>query len=307
MDKKVSIITINYNGARDTCELIFSLKKHENYPYEIIVVDNGSRDPKEYISIKESYPDIKVVRSDENLGFAGGNNLGVSFATGDYLFFLNNDTVVTTPILAPLVERLESNPKIGCVSPKISCWPQTQIVQYAGFTPMSHITLRNECVGYKHIDRGQFNEAYETSFAHGAAMMIRAKDIQKYGLMPEFYFLYYEELDWCEQIHKAGFSIWYEPKSTIYHKESVSVGSQSPLQVYYHARNRYLFAKRTISHKQERIYSYLYQILIVFPKHAIGYLIHQKTHLIQPLYKGTISGLIAIIKDTNYGKNLSNH
>lgn len=305
MDKKVSIITINYNGAHDTCELIDSLKKHENYPHEIIVVDNGSVDPKGYISIKENYPDIKVIRSDKNLGFAGGNNLGIKHATGDYLFFLNNDTMITSPTLAYLVDRLESSPEIGCVSPKIACWPKLQIIQYAGFTPMSYITLRNECIGYKQFDRGQFDEAHETSFAHGAAMMIRTKDIQKYGLMPEFYFLYYEELDWCEQIHKAGFSIWYEPKSTIYHKESVSVGTQSPLQVYYHARNRYIFAKRIIPHKQERVCSYLYQTFIAFPKRFFDYLFHHKYHLIAPLYKGFITGLIAIIKDTNYGKVLS--
>lgn len=307
MNKTVSIITVNYNGTSDTCELIDSLKANENHPYEIIVVDNGSADPNGYILIKEKYPDVIVIRSDINLGFAGGNNLGVKHATGDYLFFLNNDTIITTPTLAALVKRLESDPLIGSVSPKIACWPQKDILQYVGFTPMSHITLRNECLGYKQLDKGQFDKGHETPFAHGAAMMIRTLDVHKYKLMPEFYFLYYEELDWCEQIHRAGFKIWYEPAATIYHKESVSVGVQSPLQVYYHARNRLIFAKRTILNKPERICAFIYQIAIAFPKRMLDYIVQQKYHLIKPLYKGTINGLIAINKDINYGKKLPNH
>ena len=98
---------------------------------------------------------------------------------------------------------------------------------------MSYITLRNTSIGYDQLDQGQFEEAHETSFAHGAAMAVKAIDIQKFGKMPEFYFLYYEELDWCTQIQKTGFSIWFEPKAIIYHKERASVGIESPLRIYY--------------------------------------------------------------------------
>lgn len=118
MNKKVSIITVNYNGVTDTCEMIESLKRHENYPYELIVVDNGSASLNDYTLLKEKYPDAKVIRNDINLGFAEGNNIGVKQATGDYLFFLNNDTIITRPILEILVKRLDSDEKIGCVSLK---------------------------------------------------------------------------------------------------------------------------------------------------------------------------------------------
>lgn len=188
MDKKVSIITVNYNGATDTCEMIESLKQHENYPYELIVVDNGSANLNEYSLLKDKYPDVKVIRNDKNIGFAGGNNIGIQYATGDYLFFLNNDTIITSPILEILVKRLDNDKKIGCVSPKTTFWPQSNKLQYAGATKMSYITLRNEFTGYMQEDDGRFDVSLETAFANGAAMMIRTTDIQKFGLMAEFYF-----------------------------------------------------------------------------------------------------------------------
>lgn len=102
----VSIITVNYNGWKDTCDLIASLKQFETYPYEVIVVDNAScgDDVKQ---IRLAYPDVIVLSSERNLGFAGGNNLGYQYAKGDYIFFLNNDMVVKEPMLAPMVAKLK--------------------------------------------------------------------------------------------------------------------------------------------------------------------------------------------------------
>lgn len=295
MNNKVSIITVNYNGCADTCEMIESLKQHENYPYELIVVDNGSASLEDYTLLKEKYPDVKVIRSDDNLGFAGGNNIGIQFATGNYLFFLNNDTIITRPILEILVKRLESNAKIGCVSPKTTFWPQSNKLQYAGATKMSYITLRNEFTGYMQEDDGRFDTPQETAFANGAAMMIRSVDLQKYGLMAEHYFLYYEELDWCAFMQKAGFSIWYEPQAVVGHKESASVGLQSPLQVYYHTRNRLIFAKRTLSDSFERRCSYIYQTLVALPKRLLIYILKGKFNLIFPLIRGGKDGIAFII------------
>lgn len=294
MNNKVSIITVNYNGAADTCEMIDSLEQHEKYPYELIVVDNGSSTLDDYTLLKKKYPDVKVIRSDKNLGFAGGNNIGVKQATGDYLFFLNNDTIFTRPILEILVKRLDNDERIGCVSPKTTFWPEKNKLQYAGATPMSYITLRNEFTGYMEEDDGRFDTPGETAFANGAAMMTRTEDIQKYGLMAEFYFLYYEELDWCAFMQKAGFSIWYEPQAVVGHKESASVGLQSPLQVYYHTRNRLIFASRTLSGPFERRCSYLYQILIAIPKRFLTYLAQGKFSLVKPLLKGGKDGIIFI-------------
>lgn len=295
MNNKVSIISVNYNGVTDTCEMIDSLKQHENYTYELIIVDNGSTSLKDYNLLKTKYPDIKVIRSEENIGFAGGNNIGIQYATGNYLFFLNNDTIITRPILETLVKRLESDENIGCVSPKTTFWPQSGKLQYAGATKMSYITLRNEFIGYMQDDNGRFDTPHETAFANGASMMVRTADLQKYGLMTELYFLYYEELDWCAFIQKAGFSIWYEPQAVVGHKESASVGMQSPLQVYFHTRNRLIFAQRTLSDSFERRCSYLYQILIALPKRFFTYLFKGELNLIAPLIKGGKDGIAFIL------------
>lgn len=142
----VSIITVNYNGLADTCEMIASFRKHETHPYEIIVVDNGSRMP-EADEIKLRHPEVKVVQN-TNTGFAGGNNAGLTVAEGNYLFFLNNDTIIKEPILETLIHRLETDPQNGGVSPMLKYSYAPDTLQYAGFTPFSRITLRNAAIGF---------------------------------------------------------------------------------------------------------------------------------------------------------------
>ncbi len=244
-NNKISIISVNFNGLKDTCEMIDSIPSPEGI--EIIIVDNGSNnDEASIISLR--YPFVKTIRSEQNLGFAGGNNLGIRVATGDYLFFLNNDTILKEDWnINALVQRLSSDEHIGMVCPKIRfSWGNCPI-QFAGYTPLSPITLRNKSIGYNEEERMQYNTARPTPYAHGAAMLVSRKALDKVGLMPECFFLYYEELDWSLMFRRAGYDIWYEPNCTIYHKESQATGQNSPLKNYYITRNRLLFAKRNIS------------------------------------------------------------
>ena len=235
----------------------------EDESIEVIVVDNASTQDEATI-IEQRYPQVTVIRSKENLGFAGGNNLGIQASHGKYLFFINNDTLLSpqTSDIRHLINRLESSPKIGMVCPKIKFAWGNNPIQYAGYTPLSKITLRNSAIGCGEEDHGQYDTANPTPYAHGAAMMVKREVIDKVGMMPECYFLYYEELDWSMMIRRAGYDIWYEPASTIYHKESQSTGQNSPLKSYYMTRNRLLFAKRNISIPQRYLtYSYLIGLL----------------------------------------------
>ncbi|MDD6210909.1 MAG: glycosyltransferase [Bacteroidales bacterium] len=261
---KVSIITINYNGFDHTCEMIESLFIYETTPYELIVIDNGSR-RNEAILLKERYPEIIVIRSEQNLGFAGGNNLGIKHAHGDYILLLNNDTLIRGPILKALVKGFTLFPNVGVVSPKILFEYSNGLIQYAGFTPMSRVTLRNHAIGYGKKDNPDYNHPSPTSFAHGAAMMISRKALENTGLMPECYFLYYEELDWCEQIKRKGYQIIYQPEAVVFHKESMATGSLTGLKNYYQIRNRMFYARRNLNFPLKQI-SLLYQAFIVFPK-----------------------------------------
>ena len=238
---KLSIITINYNGLKDTCELIDSIPFNDEL--EVIVVDNDSKkDEASVISAK--YPQVIVIRSPQNLGFAGGNNLGIKAARGKYLFFINNDTIFKEVNIQALIDRLESSPKIAVVCSKLRFSWGNNPIQFAGYTPLSKITVRNQAIGFGEEDRGQYDTAHPTPYAHGAAMLIKREAIDKVGLMPECYFLYYEELDWSMMFTRAGFEIWYDPACTVYHKESQATGQNSPLRTYYIVRNRLLLVKR---------------------------------------------------------------
>ena len=188
VEKLLSIITINYNGLKDTCELIESLPADDD-SLEVIVVDNASTKD-EASEIENCFPHVMVIKSDQNIGFAGGNNLGIQAANGKYLFFLNNDTIIhQTSYIRHLIKRLESSDEIGMVCPKIRFTWGNQPIQYAGYTPLSPITLRNKSIGCGEEDRGQYDTPHPTPYAHGAAMMIKREVIEQAGLMPECYFL----------------------------------------------------------------------------------------------------------------------
>lgn len=241
--KELSIITINYNGLADTCTLIESIPFNETL--EVIVVDNASRNQEvETDTIAKRFPQVKVIKSEKNLGFAGGNNLGIQVAQGKYLFFINNDTIFEDFNIQSLIDRLESSPTIGIVCPKIRFAWGSNPIQFTGYTPLSPITVRNQAIGFGEEDQGQYDIPHPTPYAHGAAMLIKREAIDKVGLMPECFFLYYEELDWSMMFTRAGFEIWYEPQCTIFHKESQATGQNSPLRTYYIVRNRLLLVKR---------------------------------------------------------------
>ena len=299
MEIITSIITINYNGIKDTCELIDSLPL-EDKSIEVIVVDNASKEDEATI-IANRYPQVKVIHSEKNLGFAGGNNLGIKAAQGKYLFFINNDTLISekgkvksekfASAFQPLIERLKSSKKIGAVCPKIRfAWGDNPI-QFAGYTPLSRYTMRNRSIGFGETDKGQYDTAHPTPYAHGAAMMIKREALERVGFMPECYFLYYEELDWSMMFTRAGYAIWYEPACTIYHKESQATGQNSPLKTYYLTRNRLLFVKRNIQGLRRYI-TYTYLLLAVAPRDICRYILHGQHNLASATIKGIINFIL---------------
>ena len=282
MNIVLSIITVNYNGLNDTCELIDSITFCETM--EVIVVDNASKTDEATV-IENRYPQVKVIRSQENLGFAGGNNLGIKAAKGQYLFLVNNDTFFKDWKLQALISRLESSPSIGVVCPKIRFAWGNHPIQFAGYTHLSSITVRNKSFGFGEDDRGQYDAPHPTPYAHGAAMLLKREVIDKAGLMPECYFLYYEELDWSMMITCKGYEIWYEPACTIYHKESQTTGQNSPLRTYYITRNRLLLVKRNWT-GATRYLSYTYLVTLVGTRDILKYLVKGEFKLLRATLKG---------------------
>ena len=279
---RLSIITINYNGLKDTCELIDSIPF--NNDTEVIVVDNASKEDEASI-ISERYPQVKVIRSDKNLGFAGGNNLGIKEAKGEYILLINNDTYFKDFNIDSLINRLESSDKIGVVCPKLRFAWGNNPIQYAGYTPLSNVTLRNNAIGFGEEDHGQYDTPHKTPYAHGAAMFIKREAIEKVGLMPECFFLYYEEIDWSMMFTRAGYEIWYDPSCTVYHKESQTTGQNSPLRTYHITRNRLLLVKRNYKGINKYL-SYIYLFGVVGLRDIIVYTVRKQHNLRKAVMRG---------------------
>lgn len=290
---QISFITVCFNGFKDTCELIDSLIANvHSVTYEIIVVDNASLE-NEALKIKELYPSVNALRTDFNLGFSGGNNLGIKASKGLYIFLINNDTFIESDGLNLLIERLESKKSIGAISPKIRFAFPPQNIQFAGFTKLTPITMRNEVIGYGCVDDGRFDHPHITPYLHGAALLLKREIIDKVGLMPELFFLYYEELDWCTQMTNAGYELWYDPNFTVFHKESQSTGQFSKLRIFYMTRNRLLYARRN-RRGVTLFLSVFYLSTIAAGKNSIQYLTKGRLDLFISIWKGVFKSFSPI-------------
>ncbi|MCA0428645.1 MAG: glycosyltransferase family 2 protein [Bacteroidetes bacterium] len=284
----VTLVTVNYNGLEHTRAFLDSLKKVSYKPIEIIVVDNAS--PNGVANLDQEYPEIKLIKSKENLGFAGGNNLGIREGKGKYFFLLNNDTECEPGFLEPMVELMESNPKIGIGSSRLIYYSQPDTLQYAGSTGINPYTGRGFAIGHGEKDNPEFHKSYQTQLAHGAAMMISRAALEKVGMMADLFFLYYEEVDFCERVKRGGFEIWYCGASLVLHKESMSVGKESPMKVYYLTRNRLMYTRRNTRGLQ-RILAVCFFYFFAFPKGILTYLKRKEFKLLASFWRGAIWNL----------------
>lgn len=284
-EKLVSIISVNYNQPSVTEALLQSIFETNTYPYiEVIIVDNASREnPIE--KWKTDYPEVIFIRSHLNLGFAGGNNIGIRASKGDFVFLVNNDTEFSIGLIQSLVNTFEEFPDTGIVCPKINYFDQKDLIQYLGYTDLQPITARNKCIGQYQLDRGQFdNQIYVTAFAHGAAMLISRKAIVDVGMMDEIFFLYYEEFDWCLRFQYAQYKIRVNSNVVIFHKESISVGSDSSLKNYYMTRNRILLMRRH-ARPVPLLLFFLYYSFLVFPRNIIQYALKRRFDKIRATFR----------------------
>lgn len=268
--EKIAIVIINYNGEKDTRECLRSLEKlktPDNAEFFAIVVDNASKEKLKVQSFDKTQDksekfkiDLEILRSEVNLGFSGGNNLGIKYALehgADYILILNNDTVVDSKLIHELLKRAKLKPTIGIVVPKIyfekgyefhkDRYKESEkgkVIWYAGGI-LDWKNLIGHHKGVDEVDTGQYDVSLPTDYATGCCMFIKKEILDKVGLFDEKYFLYYEDSDFSEKVKWAGYSIVYEPKAILWHKNAQSTyGSGSSLQDYYITRNRLLFGLR---------------------------------------------------------------
>jgi GT2 family glycosyltransferase len=240
----VYIVVLNWNGWHDTIPCIESLRQLSYPSYHIVVVDNASSDGSEE-RIRAACPDITVLQSGANLGFAGGNNVGIRYALeqgADYVWLLNNDAFALPDSLSPLVQRAESDPQIGFVGSKILYASQPDVVWFAGGAILPRNARGAYISGVPNDDR--LPPAHEPGYLAGTSLLARDAAIRHIGLVPECYFLYYEEVDWQYTGRRAGWKLMYEPASVVLHKVSRTVVLDSPIQAFHNARSRMIFVRR---------------------------------------------------------------
>ncbi len=264
MQKKVYIIILNWNGKDDILECIKSLKKINYGNYKIIAVDNGSSD-RSVFEIKEKHPEIIILENKKNLGFAGGNNIGIKYAIDsrtDYVLLINNDAIVEENFLNKLVETGESDKKIGILGSKICYYDEPKIIWFAGGN-VNWLKNKGVHIGLDEIDKGQYDKIKEADYLTGCCLLIKREVIEKIGLLSEDYFLYYEDTDFALRAKNAGYKCIYVPSAKIYHKVSRSTKPGSSSYVYYHTRNGLVMAKRTGS-LMNKIILYPYCLFLFF-------------------------------------------
>lgn len=291
MQPLISVITVNYNSPEVTCDLIESVLKASYKKVEIIVVDNASEvDPGS--NLKQRYPQIKYLRSEKNLGFAGGNNLGIQASKGDFLFFLNNDVELTDGAIDSLLALFERFPRAGIASPKICYYnakpgSEPDVIQYVGSTPVHPFTARNSTIGEGEADLGQYKKTMSTGYAHGTAVMVPRNVVEKVGPMPDNYFLFYEVMDWCEKIKNAGFEVYVEPQAKVYHKESYTVDRFRALKIHYETRSLIQFMHRNQTWSN-LVFFWFFMVLSYIPNHVLTFLLKGEFKAVKALFRGLV-------------------
>lgn len=233
----VYIVILNYNGYRDTIECVKSIEDITYKNYKIVIVDNASTDDSEKM-LNKSFSKHHIIQTGKNLGFAGGNNIGIKYAiqnNAEYILLLNNDTIVDKDFLGYLVKGFSLHENVGMVGAKIYYYDMPNKVWYAG-GKFNRLRAKGEhCV----ID---IDTNYkEVEFITGCLQLISVNALKKVGLMEEKYFLYYEDVDYCFRFMDNGYKLIYSKESKIYHKCGGSANYKSPLSIFYSNRNRYIF------------------------------------------------------------------
>jgi GT2 family glycosyltransferase len=250
----VAIILVNWNGIQFSIACLHSLRKLDFPDFEIFLVDNAS-DNQEGEELKAGFPEITLIQSSTNAGFAGGNNLGIRKALEsgyNYFMLLNNDTVVAPDFLHVMMSQFEKSPILGVVQPLIYWMKDRNQIWNAGgkWNPtlgraISLLELKNEKKGGSRIQK--------IDWATGCCMLIKRETILQVGLLNEQFFAYFEDVEWSLRVREKGFEIALAPKAFIYHEAGASSkkdheeGTLSPRVFYYHVRNQFLLIRSTVS------------------------------------------------------------
>jgi len=216
---RLAIVCLHYHHLKDTIACLASLKKNlRGVNYKIFLVNNN---PHEKISKKALPESVELIQASDNLGFAGGNNLGIKASMAfrpDYVMLINNDAVVKKGFLEPLVEIFQKDPKAGLVAPAVVHYRKGK----KQFGLEGHINRWLGICRHRNLNYLPKKEI-RAEFVSGCCLLIKKDVFVKVGFLPEQYFLYFEDVDYCLQAKKAGFKIYLQPQSLVFHKQNRSL------------------------------------------------------------------------------------
>lgn len=238
--EKIGVVVLNFKLKQDTLKCIASVKKSTYKNIQIIVVDNNSGDNLHEEIAKDLT--LSFIQTGDNLGYTGGNNVGIRYALKencDFVFVLNPDTTINKDTIKNLFDAAKKQ-SASIIGPKI-LFDDKKTIWYAGAI-IDKANVLGVHIGLDEKDNGQYDKGSETGFVTGAAILISKDVFEKIGLFEERYFLYMEDVDFCLKAKMSGFKIIYEPKALVFHKNAQATGLGTPRQDYYITRNRLLFA-----------------------------------------------------------------
>lgn len=251
---KILILILNWNGKKDTLECLASLSAVNPSPlFSVLVVDNGSQDDS-VEAIRASFPEIPILETKENLGFAGGNNVGIRWAlkkSFEWILLLNNDTIVAPDLIEQLIKAAKEKPSARILGAKIFRYHDQERIDHLGgfWNPdtATHISYASD-----QIDDGSYDEMKQIDYVSGCALFMHRSVPETIGLLEERFFLLWEESDFCKRALKAGFEIWTAPKAKIWHKVSASfIGGKAHMH-YFWWRNRLFWISRNCTPLEKR-------------------------------------------------------
>ena len=241
----IAIVVVTYKGLNDTLECIESLSKLTYKNWRLILVDQHSNDGTPQ-AVRAKYPWVHVIENPVNDGFTGGNNLGMRKAlelATDYVFLLNNDTIVEPELLDKLIVPMEIDPRIGIIGPTSLYYKNPEIVCWAGSSLDWRGRLSNDSIKACDIPFDKLDlQMRGTGYVHGCAMLIRRSVLEQIGLFDDRYFIYFEECDLCARASRAGWKLMYLPTAKLWHKISqVTQVIGKDFGTYHWQRNRLLY------------------------------------------------------------------
>jgi len=283
-------ILVNWNLKDDTLACVDSLLKAGATAAQVLVVDNGSSDGSPQALRERFGPDLRVIVSEQNLGFAGGANLGIHYALdrgAEWIFILNNDTVVDSAVFVEWERAARNNPGYAIISPLILYYSDPARIWYLGDRTVLTSLITYE-LGRKQLDRGQFAPLVPVDFVCGCGMFVRRSVFEQVGLFDTGFFMYAEEIDFCQRARTAGFRLACATRARMWHKVSLSADRDRPLTRYLRIRNQILFYRRYASRLQApTLFAFTFTRAL---RIALGDLIGRQPRLIAPLVRGWADG-----------------